>query len=370
MRIAYVSLHWPRTISSGVGKKILRQINAWRGAGHSVELFMHAAQRSVDAPLIAGKVFAYLEQGRVAGEWRRISAAYGLMRSVKSYAPDIIYLRYGMYVYPIHRLSRIASFIEEMTTNDVHQHARLGWAYGQYNRLTRGWIIRRTSGLVCISNELAHDFQNARYQKPTLVIGDGIDLENVTPLPAPKNDQPRIAFIGSPDSPWQGVDKFVPFASRFQDISIHLIGYDRVDGYTTLPDNLHLHGFLEKEQYTKILESMDCAIGSLALHRIQLNESSPLKTRECLAFGLPMVLPYKDTDLDDLDCDFLLKIPNKEDNIQTHGEAIHGFAYRMRGLRADRTMLEPRIDSLRKEEMRLKFFDQILAENHEHAHQR
>lgn len=362
MRIAYISLHWPRTVSSGVGKKIIRHINAWRAAGHEVELFMHTAQRSLDAPLIPGKVFTYNERGRLRGEWKRISAVYRMMRAVKSYAPDLIYLRYGMYVYPIHHLSLIAPFIEEMNTNDIHQHARLGQVYSLYNRITRGWIIKRASGLVCMSDEIARDVHNARFKKPSLILGDSIDLDNIPPLPAPKNDQPQIAFIGSPDSPWQGVDKLVPFASRFHDISVHLIGYDRVDGHSSLPANLHLHGYLDKVQYVKILASMDCAIGSLALHRIRLNESSPLKTRECLAFGLPMILPYKDTDLDDLDCKFLLKIPNKEDNIQTHGEAIREFAYRVRGVRADRAMLKDRIDSTHKEEIRLKFFEEIIKE--------
>lgn len=361
MRIAYISLHWPRTVSSGVGKKIIRHINAWRAAGHEVELFMHTAQRALDAPLISGRVFVYDERGRLKGEWKRISAVNQLLRAVKSYAPDLIYLRYGMYVFPIHNLSRIAPFIEEMNTNDIHQHARLGLVYSLYNRITRGWIIQRASGLICMSDEIARDASNARFQKPTLVLGDSIDLENITPLSAPKNDQPHLVFIGSPDSPWQGVDKLASFASRFRDISIHLIGYDRVDGHSSLSPNLHLHGYLDKTQYTKILAGMDCAIGSLALHRIQLNESSPLKTRECLAYGLPMVLPYKDTDLDDLDCDFLLKIPNKEDNIHTHGETIREFAYRMRGVRADRGVLKDRIDSTRKEELRLKFFEEIVS---------
>ncbi len=40
MRIAYVSLHWPRTLVSGVGKKIARQISAWTAAGHEVQFFM------------------------------------------------------------------------------------------------------------------------------------------------------------------------------------------------------------------------------------------------------------------------------------------------------------------------------------------
>jgi hypothetical protein len=36
MRIAILSLHWPRTLSSGVGKKYNRQINTWRQMGHEV----------------------------------------------------------------------------------------------------------------------------------------------------------------------------------------------------------------------------------------------------------------------------------------------------------------------------------------------
>jgi hypothetical protein len=363
MRIAYVSLHWPRTISSGVGKKITRQIGAWRAAGHEVDLFMHTVHRQLDAPLIPGKTFLY-RSGGMAGEWQRISAVHQLLKAVQFYHPNIIYLRYGMYVYPIHRLANVAPLVEELNTNDLSQHERLGSLYDLYNRSTRGLILKRTSGLICMSNELARSPSNAAFRKPTLVIGDSIDLDNIPPLPAPQNIQPRVVFIGSPDSPWQGVDKLIALASRFPDISIHLIGYDQIDGYTSLPDNLHLYGYLDKMQYTKILRTMDCAISSLALHRIHLTESSPLKTRECLALGLPIVLPYKDTDLDHLNCKFLLKIPNKEDNIQTHGEAIRDFAYQMRGQRADREILAGLIDSKYKEQKRLSFFSEILQTAH------
>ncbi|MBE7536603.1 MAG: hypothetical protein HS124_12850 [Anaerolineales bacterium] len=56
----------------------------------------------------------------------------------------------------------------------------------------------------------------------------------------------------------------------------------------------------------------------------------------CLAFGLPFAIAYADADLDDAGFDFLLKIPNKEDNIHAHGDAIREFAYRMRSVRVDR----------------------------------
>ena len=367
MRIAYISLHWPRLHSSGVGKKIYRQMDAWQDAGFIVRFFMHTTAYEHSDDLVPGEIFVYRLQnglfGRLGGEFDRITAAHKLVHTVRAFAPDLIYLRYGIYVYPIHRLASIAPLIEEVTTNDLTQHKRLGHLYNIYNRLTRGIILKRTSGLICLSKELAKSPGIAIYQKPIKVIGDGVDLANTEPLKAPNNKQPHLVFIGSPDTPWQGVDKLVLLANRIPDLSIHIIGYDHLDGFTVLPDNLTLHGYLDTSQYKKILAQMDLAISSLALHRIGMEESSPLKTRECLAYGLPMILPYVDTDLHDLDCDFIMRIPNKEDNVRTHAHLIREFAYRMRGCRADREMLISRIDSHHKELARLSFFKEIIRDS-------
>lgn len=360
MRIAYVSLHWLRTLNSGVGKKIQRQMSAWESAGHEVKFFMHAAKRADVSLLVPGEIVYYTESGKLINELKRISAIYPLLNAVGAFHPDLIYIRYGMYVYPIHRLAEIAPLVEEITTNDLSQHGGLGVLYGIYNRVTRGILIRNTSGLVCLSHELANAPFNAKYKKPTIVIGDGVDMKNIQPLPAPINEKPHIAFIGSPDSIWQGVDKLPALARACQDIEIHVIGYSRLnDEKEDVPKNLYLHGYLNTEAYKKVLAKMDCAIGSLALHRIQLNESSPLKTRECLAFGLPMILPYHDTDLHHLESDFLLKIPNTENNIQTHASIIRDFAYRMRGQRVDYAVIA-HLNQEVKEKERLLFFEQVL----------
>jgi hypothetical protein len=167
-------------------------------------------------------------------------------------------------------------------------------------------------------------------------------------------------FIGNPGYPWHGVDKLIDLACRMPDVHIDIVGYDKLPDFEPLPVNLTLHGYLSKNKYQQVLANADAAISSLALHRVQLQEASPLKSRECLAFGLPLVTAYADTDLDDTDCDFLLKIPNKEDNIQTHARSIRDFAYRMRGRRADREFLRKYIDADQKEAMRLSFFEELL----------
>ena len=96
------------------------------------------------------------------------------------------------------------------------------------------------------------------------------------------------------------------------------------------------------------------------MHRVGLTEASPLKSREYLAYGLPMILAYKDTDLDQLNVDYLLRIPNSEDNIIRHGKLIRDFAYRMRGKRVKREEIAPYIDTRIKEKKRLNFFKEII----------
>jgi len=360
VRIASISLHWPRTLNSGVGKKLDRQIKTWQAGGHEARLFMHTSRYAVSSELVPAEVISYDSAGTARTELNRIAAARQLVQAVKAYKPDVVYLRLAMYAYPVHQLADIASLVGETNTNDLTQHEGLGKVFALYNRLTRGVLLRRLDGLVAVSQELAEVPAFSVFRKPTRVIANGIDLENFSPLPAPCNSKPRLAFIGNPGYPWHGVDKLVALARLTPDVEIDVIGYDSLPGFNALPENLHLHGYLPAEEYRKILCGAEAAISSLGLHRIGLEEASPLKSRECLALGLPLVLAYKDTDLHDLEVDFLLRIPNKEDNIQTHAQAIRDFAYQMRGQRVDRSLIQS-IDQSAKEHERVEFFEEIVA---------
>jgi glycosyltransferase involved in cell wall biosynthesis len=309
---------------------------------------MHTSLYEPQSDLIEGDYFFYKPAGKLKAEINRVAAVNPMLAAIRRFQPDIIYLRYSIYVYPAHRLMGIAPVVEEINTNDLTQHEGLGGIYSLYNRLTRGIFLRRVRGLVTVSRELAVSSAFAPYRKPTRIIANGCLLDDFPQLLAPTNQIPHLVFIGNPGYPWHGIDKLIDLACRVPDVHIDIVGYDRLPGFEPLPDNLTLHGYLSTREYQQVLANADAAISSLALHR------------ECLAFGLPLVVAYADTDLDGADCDFLLKIPNKEDNIQTHAQAIRDFAYRMRGRRADREFLKKHIDAEQKEVMRLSFFEELL----------
>jgi hypothetical protein len=360
MRIAYVSLHWPRTVESGVGKKIIQQIRAWRDEGHEVQFFMHmqeGADKDELIPAISSTFGMYTGfLGFFKTEFERCLAIGRLLPEIRNFHPDVIYLRWGMYVFPAHHLFKIAPVVMEINTNDVIQHGLLGKAFGLYNRLTRGIFLRGVSGLIAASQELADAKEFAAYQKPVCVIANGIEIDPNRSIKAPDNEIPRLAFIGTPGFLWHGVDKLVRLASAFPDLIIDVIGYDILDDSLLPPNNLHLHGYLTRNDYEKILTQVDVGVGTLALHRKGMEEASPLKTRECLAFGIPMVIPYLDSDLQDFTSDCILRIPNSEDNISLHGQEIRDFSYSMRGKRIPMVDLVDRIGMKAKEYKRLAFF--------------
>lgn len=130
-----------------------------------------------------------------------------------------------------------------------------------------------------------------------------------------------------------------------------------------VPPNIHLHGFLDRSAYLSILARADVGIGTLALHRKGMEEASPLKVREYLACGIPILLAYEDTDLSGANFDFVLQISNTEDNLRSHVEDIRQFAFDMQGRRANREAISPLIDIIQKNVLRLKFLEDIVRTN-------
>ena len=84
-----------------------------------------------------------------------------------------------------------------------------------------------------------------------------------------------------------------------------------------------------------------------------MREACPLKVREYLGYGLPVVVAYRDTDFSDVAPWFLLELPNAEDNAVAGVDRIRAFVDAVRGRRVTRSEVEARIGTAAKETRRL-----------------
>lgn len=358
MRIAYVTIHVASEIMrGGVGKKINNQVRVWREQGNEVSVFSLTPSA---IPFPEDYQFLFASRGNfLKREVSRIFALKRMLESIQQYKPNIIYLRYGLYSYPLHQLFRISPVVLEVNSNDKTEYATRGKFFYWMNRFTRNLTFAPVSGFIPPTRELINVLPS-KYNKPFAVIANGVDLNDVEHLPPTKNTNPVITLVASPGMDWHGVDKLIRFAETCPDIIVNIVGYSAEDIEIPVPENVHLHGFLNRNQLREIYLTTDVACGTLALHRKNMEEACTLKVREYLAYGIPIILSYRDTDLSEVTLDTILQIPNYENNVTENREKIRRFAYDMIGRRVDVEKVYPYLDQRKKEQARLNFFQQIL----------
>lgn len=351
MRIAYVC-YWSVFVFDGVAKKITTQAERWARAGHDVETFALTPGARGRPQRWDARPYPF---GSAASRTR---AAVLLLRDLRRFRPDVVYLRYDLLPPPLHVITRLHPTVVELNSDDQREYAfrrrgaRLARLYGAWNWRT---LYGNTAGIVSVTSALLDLV--ARYERPSTVIGNGIELEGLPSLPAEPGERPTIVFSGTPGQGWHGVDKLVDLARARPEIDVSLIGFDPDPA---LPPNVTAHGFLDRAAYEAIFARADVALGSAALHRKEMSEASPLKLREYLAYGLPVILPYEDTDLVGVDDWWLLRLPNDEGNLLEAADAIVRFAAGVRGRRVPRADVADRIGAEAKERARLEFFARLL----------
>lgn len=359
MRIAYVTIHIaPELMRGGVGKKIKTQINFWREEGHRVTLF----SLTPDAiPFPDERQFVFnAKTNLLKREVNRTSGMMRMLDTIRLYKPDIIYLRFGLYSYPLHHLFKIAPTVLEINSDDRVEYSTRGKFFYWANRITRRLTFAPAAGVVAPTRELTHIFPLKKSQY-IAVISNGVDVGAVEILPPPDNEKPVLTLIGSPGMNWHGVDKLIHFAQSNPDMLVNIVGYSVEDVDMFIPLNVTLHGYLSYTQSRNVLAKTDVACGTLALHRKNMQEACPLKVREAVLYGIPLVLAYYDIDLSDLSLSTILQIPNTEDNLKTYEEQIRKFSFDMMGKRLDVNTVLPYLDQRKKEQTRLAFFERVLA---------
>ncbi|MDH0089862.1 glycosyltransferase [Achromobacter mucicolens] len=347
MKIAYVTFERPEP-RKGSGRKIYEQARIWRTYGHEVRHFVLAPPGGDTCAEHSDYIFGLaIGKPMVSAVWYRRQLREHLAR----WNPDLVYAR-EMIWWPgaATALSGAPLVLEfnSLALSEYRTNSRLKYLL---HRATRHLLPNISSGLISVSREIDAELPFAGI--PRAVISNGYNLDAVTPRPAPSNARAQIIFVGSAGQYWNGEDKIARLAHAMPDCDFHVVqaGFQP----PKLP-NLIAHGAVYGEALARLYQDMDIGLGTLALHRKQMQEASPLKTREYLAYGMPVIGGYEDTDLDGAEC--YLRIDNTEDNVDADISRIRLFIQHWKGRTLDRAEIEDKISSRAKELARLSFFEQ------------
>jgi glycosyltransferase involved in cell wall biosynthesis len=199
---------------------------------------------------------------------------------------------------------------------------RKGWkgnVASFFERITGRVNAKICKAIVGVTPEIAQYICETHHvEKRRIFYPNGIDLNEIKTLKDGRSDDINAAFVCGTFNPWHGLEEFVSLSSFSNPISkkiiIHLIGgltneQKRLVNQFCI-SNIHFvyHGYLDKCDYLSILDRCDFGIGSLALHKENLNEATTLKVREYLAMGLPVVANHKDSALPE-DFPYFYKVP-------------------------------------------------------------
>lgn len=171
------------------------------------------------------------------------------------------------------------------------------------NTIAPSWM-RRFRGLIAVTPEIVeYEVKRSGFAGPTAFFPNSVDLEQYSSSlrqPPAITDAPlKLIMVSTHFSPWHGLGALldqIESAGNPEPFELHLVG--QVDTATqsrckSFPQ-IKLHGTLPGEKVQALYPGMDLGIGSLTFSTIGLTQGTPLKVREYLAVGLPIVIGYND----------------------------------------------------------------------------
>lgn len=356
MRIAYLA-EYSACKMSGVLKKILGQVRAWKKLGHTVSLVLVSPPCNDNAPSIddAVHIFASRQARALNGSLKtyvnKVLTSFPVREHITRFNPHVIYYREGLWYPGLERILSTAPYIIEINTiPDLELNGFRRLLY----KATRRRLYTRAAGIVAVTSEIRDSV--SQFNERVFTYPNGIDIERTSPRVPPANAKPNLLFVGSPGQRWHGVDKVLLLARELPEFSFHIVGPRKL--LTGSPPNVHFHGYVEGDRLLKLYKTADIGIGTLALHRKGMQEAAPLKVREYLAQGLPTIIAYDDPALRGLDC--VLRLPNEEDLLR-YADAIRVFVNRWLGRPIPYQEVVRRIDILTLEAEKLQAIERVLG---------
>ena len=346
---------------SGVASKVCMQAKIWEEEGNEV-IILSAYSLSffnLDGKRLSDAKIQRRNKGKLSFLINAYKSSIFLKFLIKEIDFDVVYTRYKIYDPFFKSAVKHKPIIAEMNTVLETETKLRSLILYMYYSFFKKISFSTIEGFVCVSKEI--NIQTFKNKYKSVIIANGIDVNNFILENSRKNVKPKLVFIGTPGQIWQGFDKVVYLSSKLKSFDFHIIGRS---GDNT--NNLFYHGYLSQKESISILKTADVGICTLALHRKSMKEASPLKSRQYLALGLPIVYAYDDTDINQ-EYDFALKLPNTEENVKNNIAEIQNFVNNVFNNDSIRSLAKKfaklHLDAKGKEIKRLQFMQQILSDN-------
>jgi len=175
--------------------------------------------------------------------------------------------------------------------------------------------FNHAAGAFCVTQELAEYVRGRIPQdSPIWITGNGFRAE-VTKLatfdPVPRRmvgiteQETVITFMGTLQ-PWHGIDILISSLLFMPDVRLWVIGdgpekpkLQVLASQLGLESRIRWWSYQHGDKLQELLSASDIGIGPLALYRTNIYEAQPLKVRHYLGVGLPTIIGYRDTLLDE-----------------------------------------------------------------------
>jgi hypothetical protein len=330
--------------SGGVFKKVEYQINYLKSHGHEV-LFLDwnhfNLKQNIEKPSFLSRYF-------LASKFFKLSRTF-----LKSQSINIVYMRTHTPTWSAYKICKEFNVFIEINSHEFNEYLKTSLPRFIVYILFDHFLKRKASGLICISHEIKDSLPWPHIPKaviPNSCYSIKPDL-NFFELQL-KLPRPMVVFCGTGMAPWHGVDKIFYLAKKIPGVDFELYLTHQNVNYENLPNfKVFLNApFLEIK---KAYKRSTVGLGTLALHRKKMREASPLKIREYLAHGLPVIIGYKDTGLCNFSTNFVLNIANNEENVENEFHKIKRFIF------------EHHSKNTNKKDISTWYFDNLAPEKHE-----
>ncbi|MGE0492776.1 MAG: glycosyltransferase [Vulcanimicrobiota bacterium] len=357
MKVAYLSFGSP-VMAIGYVRKMVRQMTVWRELGAEAEFIALACAKGTlkDVPVREVPSLIAPPQGR--SWWAhllyyslRSLSARALRQTLRESEPDLVYLRQSLWWPGMLWALQDFPFVVEMNSNDVEEARHRGGLRSSLHLLTREWLLRGARGLVRVTDEIGEVLPA---EIPSITITNGAHIDPLAFRPPPNNPRPRLIFAGSPNQPWHGLEKVRRLATLLPEAEFHVYG-EPCPG----PANIINHGFVPHQQLAEAYAGADAGIGSLALELNGMRQACPLKVREYLAHGLPVMASYEDPDLSG--ASYYLDLQLESVSSDALAERARAFLASWNGRPLPGEDVRRRVDDRAKESARLDFFAQVAG---------